>query len=85
MSRIIDVAEGAQKESLQRIRNELSALVEKQINSNDINMKLLKMNMDYVQFLINTTSNQQTAPVYGNSGSMDKPAGGAKRLLDRKV
>jgi flagellar biosynthesis/type III secretory pathway chaperone len=85
MSLIIEKAEGEQKESLNRIRNELSLLIEKQLKSNDINMKLLQMNMDYVQFLINTTSNQQSAPTYSNGGAMQKSSNGSRRLLDRKV
>lgn len=85
MSLIIEAAQGEQKEKLVKLRDELSALIDKQIQSNEINMKLLQMNMDYVQFLINTTSRQQTGPVYGTGGTLDKPAEAAKRLLDRKV
>lgn len=85
MSLIIEAAQGEQKDMLVKLRGELSELVEKQIQSNEINMKLLQMNMDYVQFLINTTSRQQAAPVYGTGGTLDKPAEAAKRLLDRKV
>lgn len=85
MSLIIEAAQGEQREKLVKLRDELSALVDKQIHSNEINMKLLQMNMDYVQFLINTTSRQQAAPVYSTGGKLDKPAEAAKRLLDRKV
>jgi flagellar biosynthesis/type III secretory pathway chaperone len=82
---VIEKAEGEQKQSLIRLRNELSGLVEKQIRYNDVNMKLLQMNMDYVQFLVNASSNQQTGPTYGNLGSIQKTVGNIKRLLDRKV
>lgn len=85
MSLIIDKAQGKQKESLVHIREELSVLIEKQLKYNEINMKLLKMNMDYVQFLINSTTSQMASPTYGNGGIIQKTAGSPKRLLDRKV
>jgi flagellar biosynthesis/type III secretory pathway chaperone len=85
MSLIIEKAEGKQKAELERLRKELTELVEKQIKYNELNMKLLQMNMDYIQFLINTSSNQQIAPTYGNGGSMHNSTGSPKRLLDRKV
>jgi flagellar biosynthesis/type III secretory pathway chaperone len=85
MAFVIGRAEGEQKQKLEALREELSVLVEKQVGYNDVNMKLLRMSMDYVQFLINASSNQQTAPTYGNLGDMEKTVGNIKRLLDRKV
>jgi flagellar biosynthesis/type III secretory pathway chaperone len=85
MSVVIDSAEGDQKQALIRLREELSDLVDRQVRDNDINMKLLQMNMDYVQFLINASSNQQAGSTYGNAGSIQKVVGCVRRLLDRKV
>jgi flagellar biosynthesis/type III secretory pathway chaperone len=85
MTLIIDVAAGAQKETLAHLRGELSGLVEKQLKCNDTNMKLLQMNLDYVQFLINATSRQQVGPTYGSEGSIVGTAAGKRKLLDRKV
>jgi flagellar biosynthesis/type III secretory pathway chaperone len=85
MSLVIEKAGGEQRQALIRLRDELSDLVDRQIRHNDINMKLLQMNMDYVQFLINASSNQQAGATYGNAGSIQKAVGSVKRLLDRKV
>lgn len=85
MTFVIEHTRGEQKEKLERLREDLSALIEKQISLNEMNMKLLQMNMDYVQFLINASSNQKADPTYGNFGSIQKTVGNVKRLLDRKV
>jgi flagellar biosynthesis/type III secretory pathway chaperone len=85
MTLIIEKARGTQKDSLKAIRKQLSDLIDKQLKYNDINMRLLQMNMDYVQFLINTVSNQQVGSTYGNGGNIQKSIGKSKNLLDRKV
>jgi flagellar biosynthesis/type III secretory pathway chaperone len=85
MALVIERAEGEQKRKLTRLREELSDLIGRQINRNDVNMKLLQMNMDYVQVLINATSEQRSVPSYGKSGNERKPGSSQKRLLDRKV
>ncbi len=82
---VIERAEGEQGRKLMRLRDELSDLIGRQITRNDVNMKLLQMNMDYVQFLINASSNQRAGSTYGNGGNERKAAGSPKRLLDRKV
>lgn len=85
MSLIIEKASGPQREALIGIREELTVLIEKQLKHNEINMKLLQMNLDYVQFLLNTATNQKTGATYGQGGSIQKTAGAARQLLDRKV
>jgi flagellar biosynthesis/type III secretory pathway chaperone len=85
MALVVERAQGEQKRKLTRLREELSDLIGRQINRNDVNMKLLQMNMDYVQFLINATSEQRAVPSYGKGGNERKTAGSPKRLLDRKV
>ena len=85
MSLIIEKASGAQREALIRLREELTALIDRQIKHNDINMKLLQMNMDYVQFMLNTASHQKSGATYGQGGSIQNSAGAARQLLDRKV
>jgi flagellar biosynthesis/type III secretory pathway chaperone len=85
MTLVIERAEGETKLRLETLRDELGALIGKQAAHNDVNMKLLQMNMDYVQFLINASSHQQLDPTYSNGGSMQKTVGTSKRLLDRKV
>jgi flagellar biosynthesis/type III secretory pathway chaperone len=85
MALVIERAEGEQKKTLARLRDELSELIGRQISRNDINMKLLQMNMEYVQFLINATMEQRADPTYGDGGKERKAEASQKRLLDRKV
>ncbi len=85
MSLIIEEAEGSQREALLRVREELTGLIERQMKHNEVNMKLLQMNMDYVQFMLNTASNQKTGNTYGQGGSIQSPPVSPRKLLDRKV
>ena len=85
MSLIIERAEGTRREALMRLREELTELIDKQIKHNDINMKLLQMNLDYVQFMLNTATNQKSGATYGQGGSIQNGPVAPRQLLDRKV
>ncbi len=85
MSLIIEKAEGSQREALLRIREDLTGLIERQMKHNEINMRLLQMNMDYVQLMLNTASNQKSGATYGQGGSIQNAPGSPRKLLDRKV
>ena len=85
LSLVIEKAKGIQREKLCKLRDELTALVDKQLKYNEMNMKLLEMNMDYIQYVINKSANQHAAPTYGNSGNVRKLPVSSARLLDRKV
>ena len=85
MSLILQKAQGSQREKLMALRDELTGLVDKQIRYNETNMRLLQMNLDYVQVLLNAATNQKTGTTYGSGGSMQRQEGSARRLLDRKV
>ncbi len=85
MSLIIERAEGSQRQALVRLREELTALVEQQMKHNEINMKLLQMNMDYVQFMLNSATNQKSGATYGQGGSIQSATSASLKLLDRKV
>lgn len=85
MSLMLEKAQGAQRKRLSHLRSELTILIEKQQKLNDVNMKLLQMNLDYVQFLMNASSVGSAGATYGQKGGMRKAPAAAKRLLDRKV
>ncbi len=84
LAAVIEHAHGQQKQILSKLREELTALVEKQVQYNDMNRKLLEMNMDYIQFILNRTTREAAAPTYGSAGDMQRLPQ-RTRLLDRKV
>lgn len=84
LAAVIEHAHGQQKLLLSKLREELTALVEKQVQYNDMNRKLLEMNMDYIQFILNRATRETAAPTYGSAGDMQRLPQ-RTRLLDRKV
>ena len=85
MSLLIERAAPEEARRLTALRGELTTLVEQQTQHNAINMKLLEMNMQYVQFMINTSVREQVLPTYGAGADTRSAATAARTLLDRKV
>lgn len=84
LTAVIDRAQGHQKQRLRELREELTVLVDKQVQYNDMNRRLLEMNMEYIQFILNRSIREPAAPTYGSAGDMQRLPQHA-RLLDRKV
>ncbi len=85
MSLLIERAAPEESSRLAALREELTTLVEQQTQHNAINMKLLEMNMQYVQFMINTSVREQVVPTYGAGADTRSATTAARTLLDRKV
>lgn len=81
---VITAARGPLKQRLTTLREELTVLVEKQVKYNDMNRRLLEMNMEHIQFLLNRNGTERSAPTYGSDGDMQQLRSQI-RLLDRKV
>jgi len=83
ISTLISWASGQLKLQLEKIKEEFADIIEKQRALNQINEKLLKINLEYVDFAINFLA--------GNSGSVYEKQGQAsqvrqnRNLFDKKV
>lgn len=84
MQAVITAARGSHKQHLITLRDELTSLVEKQVKYNDMNRRLLEMNMEHIQFLLNRNGIEKAAPTYGSDGDVQQLRAQI-RLLDRKV
>lgn len=85
MSLLIDRAEPDQSRRLKTLRQELTALIDQQSRYNETNMRLLEMNMQYVEFMINTSRGEKARPTYSATADVETAGAVTRRLLDRKV
>lgn len=70
---------------LESIKQEFEYIIEKQKDLNRINEKLLKINLEYVDFAINfLAGSQSSASVYGEKGQAAKVQQ-SRNLFDKKV
>lgn len=69
---------------LQKCQNRLESVLTELKGKNELNSKLIKSSLDYIDFSINViSSNAATGNNYGDSGSVAE--GGKRRLFDVKL
>lgn len=84
VSYLISQAEGEIKAKLKNLQDRLYGIIEEQRQINQINEKLIKNNLDFINFSIGLlTGRNQAGGIYGKTGQTSVKQGGS--LIDKKA
>ncbi|MFO7296078.1 MAG: flagellar protein FlgN [Clostridia bacterium] len=84
VSYLVSQAEGQVKEKLKQLQERLYGIIEEQKQINQLNERLIKNNLDFINFSIGLiTGRNQTGGIYSKTGETTVKRGGS--LIDKKA
>ncbi|MBM7582623.1 flagellar biosynthesis/type III secretory pathway chaperone [Caldicoprobacter guelmensis] len=85
VSYLVSQSEGQIKEKLKQLQDRLSGIIEEQKQVNQINERLIKNNLEFINFSIGLiTGRGQAGSIYGKTGEASTKQQG-RSLIDKKV
>ncbi len=84
ISYLVEKVEGRQAEELRNYQQEMTGIVNDLKNSNELNSRLIKNSLDFIEFSINLLTEDNSGGInYGSSGTPDSTR--KRSLLDIKL
>jgi len=85
VSYLVSQSEGQIKEKLKQLQNRLHSIIEEQKQVNQINERLIKNNLEFIDFSIGLIAGRgQAGSIYSKTGGADTRQQG-RSLIDKKV
>ncbi len=83
---IAAIASPEEKKHLLEVSGELYKLLEDQKKLNAENQSLIELHLEYMDYMVNVVlKDPQVSNIYGNSGIVEEPAGGARGVIDSEA
>lgn len=83
---VIAKAKPAEREALEAEAEQLKDTIEKLKRVNNENQSLIDLHLEYMDYMVNVVLKEpQISNIYGNSGVVEEPNTGGRRLIDNEA